>query len=346
MGVMLNPKDVQEAVKLAPYTTMRIGGPVDYLVPVRERDDVQEACEFANREQLPVFVLGEGSNVVVNDAPVHRLVLKMEIRGLEKVADTKEAVTIRVGGGEHWDSVVERTVKLGLSGIEAMSMIPGTAGAAPVQNAGAYGQEIADTLVELEAYDMKTGRFVTLARDECDFGYRTSRFRTDDAGRFVITSITLRLAKKVQARPTYESLKRYLDEHKIESPSVEQIREGVTAVRARILPDPSVVPNSGSFFKSPIVSAAKLAQIEKKYHKVPSYRHGDQYKIAAGWIVEQCGFKGSEHFGLKVWDNHALVITNPDGAGYRELMKLVDMIAKAAREKFGITLEPEPLFIS
>jgi UDP-N-acetylmuramate dehydrogenase len=346
MGLMLKLKDLQEDVKLAPFTTMKVGGKVDYMVSVTRRDDVKEVCEFANRQQLPIFVLGEGSNIVVNDASVHRLVLKMEIKGVEKVADTKDAVTLKIGAGEHWDGVVERTVKLGLSGIEAMSMIPGTAGAAPVQNAGAYGQEVADTLVELEAFDMATGKYVTLARDECDFGYRTSMFKTDAAGRYVITTITLKLHKKEPARPTYESLKRWLDEHEIADPSVEQIREGVMAVRARILPDPSVVPNTGSFFKSPIVNAAKLAEIEKNYKKVPSYRYEDGYKIAAGWIVEQCGFKGSEHFGFKVWDNHALVITNPNGAGYADLMKLVDMIVKAARAKFGITLEPEPLFVS
>lgn len=336
---------VQEQVAMAPYTTMRVGGPVDYFAPVQSEKAVVQACDWAAEQHLPVFVLGEGSNIVVGEGPLHVMVLKMEIGGFEKLAETRDSVTLKIGAGEHWDSVVERTVRLGLSGIEAMSMIPGTAGAAPVQNAGAYGQEVADTLVELVAYDMRRREFVVMARADCDFGYRTSTFKTDNAGRYVITTITLKLSKKEPERPSYESLKRWLDERQIERPTIDQIREGVMAVRARILPDPSVVPNSGSFFESPIVNAAKLAEIEAKYKKVPSFKYGEKYKIPAGWIVEQCGFKGSEHFGLKVWDNHALVITNPHGAKFADLMKLVDLIVQTAREKFGLTLEPEPLFL-
>jgi UDP-N-acetylmuramate dehydrogenase len=343
---MVKLPHIQERVRLLPYTTMKVGGSADYFLVVKDAEEVKEACDWAANAGVTVFVLGEGSNLVVSDGPIHRLVLKMEIMGITKLSETATHVTWRVGAGEHWDGVVERSVKLGLAGIEAMSMIPGTMGAAPVQNAGAYGQEIADTMVELEAYDMATQKFVTLRRGDCDFGYRTSTFKTDNAGRYVITHVTIKLSKVKPKRPTYESLKRWLDENKIDEPSVEQIREGVMAVRARILPDPSVVPNSGSFFKSPIVDAAKLAEIEKKFDRVPSYRYGDEYKIAAGWIVEQCGFKGAERFGLKVWDNHALVITNPGGATYDDLKKLVEMIVNAAKEKFGLELEPEPLFLS
>ncbi|MDF2460877.1 MAG: UDP-N-acetylpyruvoylglucosamine reductase [Candidatus Saccharibacteria bacterium] len=343
---MVKLPHIQERVRLLPYTTMKVGGSADYFLVVKDTESVKEACDWAANAGVSVFVLGEGSNLVVSEGPIHRLVLKMEIMGFAKLHETSTHVTWRVGAGEHWDGVVERSVKLGLTGIEAMSMIPGTMGAAPVQNAGAYGQEIADTMVELEAYDLATQQFVTLKRSECDFGYRNSTFKTDNAGRYVITHVTIKLSKVKPKRPTYESLKRWLDEHKIDDPSVEQIREGVMAVRARILPDPSVVPNSGSFFKSPIVSAAKLAEIEKKFDRVPSYRYGNEYKIAAGWIVEQCGFKGVERFGLKVWDNHALVITNPNSATYNDLRKLVEEIVTAAKEKFGLELEPEPLFLS
>jgi UDP-N-acetylmuramate dehydrogenase len=343
---MLKPGNIQDHVVLAPFTTMKVGGAADCFLAVKNVRALKEACDWAAAQKLPVFVLGEGSNLVVGDGALHRLVLKMEIAGVEKRSETKTDVTWRIGAGEHWDGVVERSVKLGLSGIEAMSAIPGTVGGAPVQNAGAYGQEVGDTLVEVEAYDLATQKFMTLGRADCDLGYRTSTFKTDNAGRYVITYVTLKLSKAAPKRPVYESLKRYLDEHGIEDPTLEEIREGVITVRSRILPDPSVVPNSGSFFKSPIVSAEKLAEIEKDYTRVPSYRYEDGYKLAAGWIVEQCGFKGAEHFGLKVWENHALVITNPHGAGYAELKKLVDMIVTAAREKFGITLEPEPLFLT
>jgi UDP-N-acetylmuramate dehydrogenase len=338
-------ENLQEHVTMAPLTTMKIGGVADYLVRAKTRETVQEACDWAAERGLPVFVLGEGSNIVVSDAPLHRLVLKVEVPGFQKEAEDAASMTVVVGGGEHWDDVVKRTVELGLSGIEALSMIPGTAGAAPVQNAGAYGQEVADTLVELEAYDTAEREFVTLTREECGFGYRSSVFKTEMAGRYVITSITLRLRKGAPAAPTYESLRRYLSERDITQPTVAQIREGVMAVRARILPDPSVVPNTGSFFKNPIVEEDVVRRLEREHGNIPSYRYGGKYKLAAGWILEQCGFKGAEHFGLKMWSNHALVITNPNGATYDDLERLVDLIVKAVQEKFGIALEPEPLFV-
>jgi UDP-N-acetylmuramate dehydrogenase len=342
---MQKPENLQEHIPLAPHTTMKIGGEAEYFVPVRTREEAQRACDWAVERHMPVFVLGEGSNIVVSEGKLRRLVLKVEIPGFAKVAEDARTVTVEVGAGEHWDDVVKRAVEFGLCGIEAMSMIPGTAGAAPVQNAGAYGQEVADTLLELEAYDLREREFVRLAREECGFGYRTSKFKTEAAGRYVITSITLALSKGEPAAPTYESLKRWLAERGIERPTVAQIREGVTAVRARILPDPSVVPNTGSFFKNPIVEEAVVRRLEREYGKVPSYRYGDKYKLAAGWMLEQCGFKGTEHYGLKLWHNHALVITNPHGASYDDLVKLVELIVRTVQDKFGVTLEPEPLFV-
>lgn len=341
----LKPDQIEENVALAPLTTMQVGGRADVLVRVRTRAEVEAACNVATERGLPVFVLGEGSNIVVNDGAVHRLVMKMEIPGFAKVSEDAASMTVAVGAGEHWDDVVKRAVELNLAGIEAMSMIPGTAGAAPVQNAGAYGQEIADTLVEVEAYDTAEREFVTIGREDCGFEYRSSRFKGEWAGRYVITGVTLRLRKGGPAAPTYESLKRWLAEHHVERPTLREVREGVTAVRARILPDPSVVPNTGSFFKNPIVDEAVVRRLEREHDKVPSYPYAGQYKLAAGWILEQCGFKGAEYFGLKMWAGHALVITNPNGAGYADLVKLVEMIVKTVQDKFGITLEPEPLFV-
>jgi UDP-N-acetylmuramate dehydrogenase len=344
---MTKPSGLKEKVELAPLTTMQVGGPADFLVPVRNEDEVAAACEWAAHQQLPVFVLGEGSNVVVSDAPVHRLVVKMEIRGLETLLTQGDYDVLRIGAGEHWDDVVKRTVEMGLAGIEAMSMIPGTAGGAPVQNAGAYGQEIADTLVEVRAYDMQEHKFVILARAECGLAYRTSKFRGEWAGRFVITSFVLRLSKQPPPPPTYASLQRYLDDQGIDRPTLQQIRDGVMAVRARVLPDPSVVPNTGSFFKNPIVSTSKLHELEKRFENVVSFPYQDKFKIGAGWILEQCGYtKGLERDGLKIWRDHALVITNPNHASYEDLMKLVREIKAAAKQKMGLELEMEPLLVS
>jgi UDP-N-acetylmuramate dehydrogenase len=336
---------LEKSVGLAPYTTMRIGGVCDYLVAAGSVAEVAAACEWAEDEHLEVFVLGEGSNVIVSEAPLHRLVIKMEIPGFEVVDEDEASATVEIGAGLHWDEAVERSVKLGLAGIEAMSMIPGTAGATPVQNAGAYGQEIAGTLVELQAYDRTVHKVVTLTREECGFGYRDSAFKHELAGRYVIVGITLKLSKQPPAAPTYASLKRYLEAHNIEHPDVDQIRKAVMAVRAKILPDPSVVPNTGSFFKNPIVEPYVLKRLRLRYPDMPAYEYGDDYKLAAGWLLDQCGLKGKEQFGLKLWSEHALVITNPNGAGYDDLVKLVDYIVGKVQDKFGVTLEPEPLFI-
>ncbi len=336
--------EVRQQVSLAGYTTLKIGGPADYFVVATTRAEVQAACDWAAGHSVRVFVLGEGSNIVVSDGPLHRLVLKVELTGFEPVTQG-ESVRLTVGAGEHWDDVVARTVELGLAGVEAMSMIPGTTGATPVQNAGAYGQEIADTLVELEAYDMDEREFVTIPAADCGFVYRSSKFRGEWAGRFVITSVTLKLNKRPPKAPTYESLKRYLDEQGIRNPSLAQIRDGVMAVRARILPDPMVVPNVGSFFKNPIVDEAKLAELEAQFERVPSYAYEGNYKIAAGWLVEHCGLDGQEHFGLSLWPKHWLVITNSNRADFAQLMKLVELIVRTVQRTFGITLEPEPEFV-
>lgn len=342
---MERPHAIQEGVILAPYTTMRIGGPADYFTVAHTAADVAAAAKWATHERIPVVVFGEGSNMVVHDDPRHILALKLELPGFEITERDSRHVTIRVGGGVHWDDVVKQTVELGLSGMEALSMIPGTAGAAPVQNAGAYGQETADTLVELEAYDLHEQAFVTISKADCDFKYRSSRFREADAGRFIITSVTFMLRTAPPAPPTYASLQKYLAEHAISHPTVAQIREGVMAIRARVLPDPSVVPNTGSFFKNPIVNAEKLHELEQDHADVKAFPYGEMFKISAGWLLDQCGYKGQEQFGLKIWDGHALVITNPHGADYAHLMKLVHHMQSQVKQRFGIELEQEPLTV-
>ena len=330
---------------MAAYTTMRVGGPCDYFVVVSDVAEVIAACEWAEAEDLPVFVLGEGSNVIVTGGALHRLVMKVEILGYEVASEDEASATLEIGAGEHWDDVVERTVKSGLSGIEAMSMIPGTAGATPVQNAGAYGQEIADTLVEVQAYDRQEHKVVTLQKADCGFAYRDSAFKRELAGRYVIVGITLKLSKQAPAEPTYASLRRYLEECGITNPDAAQVRSAVMKIRANILPDPSVVPNAGSFFKNPIVEPFVLERLRRIYPDMPAYEYGDDYKLAAGWLLDQCGLKGEEHFGLRLWANHALVITNPHQAAYADLEKLVGFIVKQVNDKFGVTLEPEPQFI-
>jgi UDP-N-acetylmuramate dehydrogenase len=325
---------------------MRVGGPCDYFVSVQDVAGVEAAYTWADEKGLPIFVLGEGSNIIVSEQPLHRLVIKMEIAGFEVISEDDESALVEIGAGLHWDDAVEQAVRLGLSGIEAMSMIPGTAGATPVQNAGAYGQEIADTLVELEAYDTRDATFVTIQKSDCGFSYRDSAFKQADAGRYVIVGITLKLSKMPPPEPTYASLKKYLEAKGIKEPSLQQIRAGVMAVRAKVLPDPSVVPNTGSFFKNPIVEHHVLKRLRLRYPDMPAYDFGEDYKLSAGWLLDQCGLKGAEFFGLKLHAEHALIITNPHHAGYGDLIKLVDLVIAKVEDKFGVKLEPEPQFIA
>jgi UDP-N-acetylmuramate dehydrogenase len=339
------PGQLRRDVLLAPFTTMKVGGMCDYFVVVSDVASLRAACDWAEDEGLQLLILGEGSNVIIGDGPLHRLAMKIEIPGFEVVHDDEFSTTLDIGAGEHWDDVVHKSVAMRLSGIEAMSMIPGTTGATPVQNAGAYGQEIADTLVSVDAYDRINHEIVVLSHDACGFSYRGSAFKEALAGRYVIVGITLKLSKLPPPDPTYASLRRYLDENEIHNPDVAQMRKAVMAVRSKILPDPSIVPNAGSFFKNPIVEPYVLNRLRIRYPDMPAYDHGDDYKLAAGWLLDQCGLKGTEHYGLVLHAGHALVITNPHHAAYGDLVNIVEYVVGRVRDKFGVTLEPEPQFI-
>lgn len=343
---MAQPDFMQTDVSLAEFTTMNMGGTAAFFGHVKTREQLEAGAAWAKTEDLPVFILGEGSNLIVSDGVIKAVVLKLEIGGFEAESAEHGLTRVTVGGGEHWDDVVKQTVDMGLTGLETLSMIPGTAGAAPVQNAGAYGGETADHLVDLEAYDLRAGEWVTLAATDCRFGYRTSRFREEDAGRYAITQVRfdLRLGEPDPAR--YERLSKRLADDGITSPTGQQLRETVMVLRAKVLPDPSVVPSAGSFFKNPIVDEATLRRLQSDFGDIKSFSFGQKYKLAAGWLLEQCGFKGSNHFGLQIWPEHALVITNPHHRGYADLMKLVELMQDQVQEKFGIELEPEPLFLN
>lgn len=307
-------------------------------------DELIAACRQAKSQQLPVFVLGGGSNVLAHDEGYSGLILRNRIMGFETVAQDETSVTIKIGAGENWDDVVKRSVEMNLSGIEAMSAIPGTAGAAPVQNVGAYGQEIADTFVSLEAYDTTEDRMVTLSPEDCQFSYRNSIFRGEAKGRFVITSVTLRLYRSPPQPPFYEALQKYFDEHQITLFTPSTVRDAVIAIRKDKLPDPSERPNAGSFFKNAIVEDWQLSELQKNYSDMPFYDLGNKtYKIPTGWLIEQAGFKGQLLHGVRVHDKNALVLINESATGYADLAAARDEIAGKIRDQFRITIEQEPL---
>lgn len=337
--------EIHTNIPLKNMTTMRLGGPARFFADARTPEEVQALVQNAREKNIPVFILGGGSNIVARDEGFNGLVIRIRIPGFETVADDVSSTTFKVGAGEIWDDIVQKSVDLRLSGIETMSAIPGTAGAAPVQNVGAYGQEIAETLVSLEAYDIETDSFVTLQNAECGFSYRHSIFRGEAWGRYIITSITLKLYKSFPAPPFYESLQGYLDEHHISVYTHEAIRGAVVAIRADKLPDPKLVANSGSFFKNTIVEDWKMNEIRTEFPDVKAYEMGNGiFKIPTGWMIEHAGLKGKVFAnGMRINDKNALVLINDSAKSYADLAAARDEIIDIVRDKYHVVIEQEPL---
>jgi UDP-N-acetylmuramate dehydrogenase len=336
--------DIHTNIPLKYYTTMRLGGNARFMTDVRTVDDVATICQNAAAQQLPIFILGGGSNVIVRDEGFNGIIVRNRIPGFDIIADTPSETTLKIGAGENWDEVVQRTVDMNLTGIEAMSAIPGTAGAAPVQNVGAYGQEIADTLLSLEAFDTQSQQLVTLQADECGFSYRHSIFRGDQAGRYVITSITIKLYKAAPQPPFYAAVQSYFDTHGVTLYTAQAIRDAVIAIRADKLPDPAITPNTGSFFKNAIIEDWQLDELRKTYPDIPTYDMPDgRFKVPTGWLIEQTGLKGQLLHGMRVHDKNALVLINESATSYNDLAAAREEIVGKVRDTFRILIEQEPL---
>ena len=339
--------DVMTNISLKQYTTMKLGGEARYMATADSASDVVSLYRNARKENLPIFVLGGGSNVITHDEVFEGIVLLNKIKGFEVISETDETTDVKIGASEVWDEVVEKAIGLGLQGIEAMSGIPGTAGAAPVQNVGAYGQEIADTLISLEAYDSKTDTIVTISADECDFSYRNSIFRDKEKGRYCILNITLRLNKAEPKPPYYASLQRYIDENDIREVNLSVIRVAVLNIRSEKLPDPAELPSAGSFFKNALVEKWKLEELQKEYSDIPNYAMSDgRYKIPTGWLIDKAGLRGYRSHGMRVYEKNALVLVNDSATGYDDLAAIREEIVQIVFDKFGIKIEQEPLELS
>lgn len=328
---------------LSLLTTMRLGGQASEVVTCESRADLETTIVRALEADQPYFVIGGGSNIIARDEGFDGSIILNRLKEFEVIKDTDTHTTIRIGAGESWDETVRRTVDMGLSGIEAMSAIPGTAGATPVQNVGAYGQEIADTFVELEAYDTNAKSWAVLTKADCQFSYRSSIFKDPAARHHVIASITLQLNKAPIQPPFYDSLQRYLDDHHIDDHSPQTIRDAVTAIRATKLPDPSTIANTGSFFKNPIVDREKASKLIESYPDMPHYPMPDgSVKLAAGWLMEQSGLKNYEAHGFGTYEHNALVVVNKSAHSYQQLAEFKDELIQKVATHFGVTLEQEP----
>jgi UDP-N-acetylmuramate dehydrogenase len=332
---------ILENVSLKQYSTMRLGGTARFACEVQSEQELKEALQYADMNMLAWRVIGTGSNIVWKEEGFSGLLIINRMEGFEILEDS---VTVRIGAGMDWDAAVEKTVEAHLSGIEFLSYIPGTAGATPVQNVGAYGREISEVLVSLRAYDSVAKDFVELRADQCAFGYRTSRFKTVDAGLYIITSITLKLSQIPAKPPFYESLQAYLDEHRITDYSPASIRRAVIAVRTTRMPDPAETANNGSFFANPVISNETFKDMQAHYPDIKGWPSGNGMKVSAAWLIEAAGFKDyhDAETGMATWDKQSLVLINEHAQTTADLLKFKQKIVDAVHAKFLITLEQEP----
>jgi UDP-N-acetylmuramate dehydrogenase len=337
--------NIAENVSLAAHSTMRLGGPARYLSEAHTEEEVQDLITWASSKKLKAITIGSGSNIVWRDEGFDGLVIVNKIPGKEVLSQDDKSATVRLGGGEIWDEAVAWTVKQGLSGIEFLSLIPGTVGAAPVQNIGAYGAELSTSLKSVGVFDTKENCFESIMKEGCSFSYRSSRFKTIDRGRFIILHLVLELKKASPQPPFYEALKSYFDEHKISEYTPANVREAVMAIRSAKLPDPQKVANNGSFFTNPIISNARFADLKAKFPDIKGWPAGEsKTKVAAGWLVEKAGFRGvhDERTGMSTWDKQALVLVNEHARTTNDLLEFRQKIIFKVDELFDIVLEQEP----
>jgi UDP-N-acetylmuramate dehydrogenase len=344
---------ITENVPLAPLTTLRVGGAARYFIEAQTISEVSEAVEFSRSRSLPLFVLGGGSNLVISDAGWPGLVLKIGITGINHRHGHDEVV-FEVGAGEDWDKFVGSVVAHNCAGIECLSGIPGSVGGTPVQNVGAYGQEVASTIESVLALDLKDGQPHELCSQACGFSYRTSVFNTTERGRYIILQVNYALRHGGEAYIAYADLKRYFAGWS-EKPTLANTRDAVRKIRAGkgmlITAGDDDCRSAGSFFKNPILSAeqyqALTARAAAKNLQIPSYPALDaQHKVSAAWLVERSGFsRGYGHGAVGISRKHALAIVNRGNATAADVLALKDDIQQRVEEIWNILLDPEPVFV-
>lgn len=327
-----------ENADLQAFSTMATPATARYLVSARSPGDALMALSRAGAKSVPVQVVGGGSNLVFcGDFP--GLVLHMALKGRHWESIDGDQATLVLAAGENWHQAVLYAARAGYRGIENLALIPGTAGAAPVQNIGAYGVELSDVLVSVMVWDRQTGRQVVLEGSECRFAYRDSLFK-QDPDRYLILEIRLRLSRTREFALGYGELARWFQEKIPESPL--EVAEAVMAVRRRKLPDPEQLPNAGSFFKNPVVTRAHWQTLKEQWPDMVSYPVEDGVKLAAGWLIDQCGWKGYRNRTVGVHHQQALVLVNHSGGTGSDILELARRIRDDVQARFGVTLEMEP----
>ena len=345
-----------ENIPLAPLTTIKIGGSARYFVAAKHVSEVQEAVTWARSRNLPLFVLGGGSNLVVSDSGWPGLVLKIALQGIDRRSgyDDHGKVLFDVGGGECWDKFVSDAVRARCAGVECLSGIPGSVGGTPVQNVGAYGQEVSETIAEVQVLDLKDGLVRDLCPEACEFSYRSSIFNTGERGRFIVLRVTYALTPEGNPRINYADLKRHFEGRET-PPNLAETREAVRHIRALkgmlLVPGDPDCQSAGSFFKNPVLSEEQHEDLKKRAAArgltVPSYPALEsRKKVSAAWLVERSGFaKGFGDGRVGISTKHALAIVNRGGATAADVLALKDQIQHRVEEIWGVCLEPEPVLV-
>lgn len=323
------------------YNTLASPVCADFFVSVKDEEELQAAIKFAKEKNLTLLVLGGGSNIVLHeDFP--GLAIHVQLLGKELVREDDEFYYVKAAAGENWSDFVDYCMDEGFYGLENLSLIPGNVGAAPIQNIGAYGVELKDVFSELSALDVKSGLSITFTPESCQFGYRDSVFKNALLDQFIITSVTFKLGKKPNLNIQYPALQAALADYNPQEITPELVSQVVCDIRRSKLPNPKQIPNVGSFFKNPIISRNKLAELQVSYPDIVSYPVDDvRVKLAAGWLIDRAGWKGRE-LDAAVHAQQALVLTNPNRLKGTAVLELASAIKEAILLKFGVELEQEP----
>jgi UDP-N-acetylmuramate dehydrogenase len=330
---------LQENVNLKPFNTFGITVRTKYFAPFSSVKALKSLLlEVKSRELL---ILGGGSNVLFQ-GNFHGVTLRNEIKGIELIEENDKDIILKVGAGENWHELVLHTIAKGWGGFENLSLIPGSVGASPMQNIGAYGVEIKDVFQSLEALEIKTGKLHSFSHEDCQFGYRESVFKKALKNKYVITSVTYKLSKHPQLNTSYGAIEEELKSRGIAQPTIKDVSDAVIAIRQSKLPDPKEIGNAGSFFKNPVIPLTQYAALQKKYKNIPSYQVDEQHvKVPAGWLIDQSGWKGKTFGEFGVHKRQALVLVNYKNAKGKDLVHLSEQIIEDIKQRYGITLERE-----
>ncbi len=333
---------IQENKNLIDLNTFHIDATAKYFVEVNSVEDILNLIELPVFKENERLIIGGGSNLLFTTNVFNGIVIKNNIKGKEVVAGSPEYNTIKIGSGEVWHEMVMWCVENGYNGLENLSLIPGCVGASPMQNIGAYGVEIKDFFYKLEAIELSTGKLHTFDKEACEFGYRESVFKNKLKNKFIITAVYFNTPTKANFNTSYGAIEKELEVMGVKQLSIKAISDAVIAIRSSKLPNPKEIGNAGSFFKNPEVSAEKRNQLKTEFDNLVSYElENGNYKLAAGWLIEQCGWKGKRFGDAGVHVNQALVLVNYDKARGEEIYNLSTQIIESVKQKFGVSLERE-----